>query len=152
MSFDLDRPSAAQACDAGSVFEPVFPGTDTGIGATITVRGPRSQAVREYARQQYAKNQAREQAARKAGKFHEVTPELDEIDESLTEMALAYTIGWSGMVKAGKPLPYSDEAARDLYTAHPWMREQVIAEGQDLGKFVGPSMKLSSITLVANSS
>jgi hypothetical protein len=146
MSFDTSRPSAAQACDDGAVFEPVYPGTETGIGATIVVRGPRSAAVREYARQKYAKAQAKEQAARKAGKFSEDTPELDEIDESLTEMALVYTIGWTGMDKDGAALEFSPAAARYLYTAHPWLREQVIAEGQDLGKFVRPSAKSSTNT------
>lgn len=153
MSFDVSRPSTAQACDAGSTFEPVFPGTDTGIGATITVRGPRSQAVREYARGQYAKQQVREQAARKAGKFGEAQPpELDEIDDSLTELALAYTLGWAGMEQDGKPLAYSVDVARALYIAHPWLREQVIAEGQDLGKFVTPSKSPSMSTPAPSSS
>jgi hypothetical protein len=48
------------------------------------------------------------------------------------------------MTEDGQPLPFTVEAARSLYTAHPWLREQVIAEGQDLGKFVSPSQKNSS--------
>jgi len=137
MSFDTGRKSAAQASEEGHAFEPTFPDGSTGIGATITVRGPRAQAVREYARQQFARAQAREQASRKSGKPAEV-PELDDIDGSLTDMAVAYTMGWQGMEQAGAELPFSAAAARTLYIAHPWMREQVIGEGQDLGKFIRP--------------
>lgn len=144
MSFDTKRPSAQQASDDGHTFEPVYP-DGSGIGATITVRGPRSTVVREYARRQFALTQAREASARKVGKLLE-PPELDELDESLTDMALAYTMGWDGMTQDDQPLPFSADAARALFTAHPWLREQVIAEGQDLGKFVSPSRMSSSST------
>lgn len=145
MSFDTQRPSAAQASEQGHTFEPVYPGTDTGIGASITVRGPRSPAVRDHARRQFAQAQAREQAARKLGKLPE-PPELDELDASLTDMAVVYTLGWSGMEQGGQVLPFSEEAARALYTAHPWLREQIVAEAQDLGKFIRPSLPNSSST------
>jgi hypothetical protein len=144
MSFDTKRPSAAQASEDGHTFEPVYP-DGSGIGATITVRGPRSSVVREYARRQFAQTQAREATARKVGKLLE-PPELDELDESLTEMAVTYTLGWDGMTADDQPLPFTAEAARSLYTDHPWLREQVIAEGQDLGKFVSPSRKNFSST------
>ena len=63
MSFDIRKvPSTASASEQGHSFEPTYPGTSTGIGATLTVRGPRSQAVRDHARRQYAQAQAREQA------------------------------------------------------------------------------------------
>ena len=140
MSFDARQPSAADACDAGHAFEPVYPGTSTGIGATFTVRGPRSPRVREHARRQFEQVQQRELAARKAGKLAEAPP-LDELDASLTDMAVAYTMGWQGVEENGTPLPFSEDAARRLYTDHTWLREQVIAEGQDLGKFVTPSSK-----------
>lgn len=149
MSFETHRPSAAQASEDGHTFEPLFP-DGTGIGATITVRGPRSAAVREHARKQFAQAQAREQAARKSGKPPE-PPELDDLDAAMTDMALVYTMGWAGMVAADKPLPFSEHAARELFTAHPWLREQVIAEGQDLGKFVTPSPKSCSSTPGPNS-
>ena len=138
MTFDTARPSARQASEQGYTFEPLYPGTDTGIGATITVRGPRSEVVREHARQQFAAAQAREQASRKHGRIAE-PPELDELDQSLTDMAVVYTIGWDGMEEGGQSLPFSGDAARKLYSLHTWLREQVITEGQDLGKFIKPS-------------
>lgn len=151
MSFDTNRPSAKQASEQGYTFEPVYPGTDTGIGAKITVRGPRSDVVREYARQQFAQAQAKEHAARKLGKPAE-PPELDELDQSLTDMAVTYTIGWEGIEEAGLAVAFSEHAAKLLYTDHPWLRGQVIAEGQDLGKFIKPSQPNSTSTPAPSSS
>lgn len=145
MSFDTQQPSAAQASESGHTFEPTYPGSNTGIGATITVRGPRSPAVREHARRQFAQAQAKDLAARKNGKLAD-PPELDELDAALTDMAVVYTLGWAGMEQGGADLPYSEDAARALYTAHPWLREQVISEAQDLGKFIRPLPKTSSST------
>lgn len=145
MSFDTRRPSAAAASEEGHAFEPVYPGSSQGIGATISVRGPRAAAVREHARRQFAQAQAREAAARKSGKPAEA-PELDELDQALTDMAVVYTLGWQGMQEGEAELPFSEAAARTLYTAHPWLREQVIAEGQDLGKFIRPFSTSSSST------
>lgn len=137
MSFETNRKSAAQACEDGHSFEPVFPDTDIGIGATITVRGPRSQAARELARREYARAQASELSQRKAGK-PESAPELDALDDVLTDMAVAYTMDWQGMEAVGQPLPYSEAAARTLYRQQPWLCGQVIREAQDLGNFIRP--------------
>lgn len=145
MSFDASRPSAHQASEEGHTFEPLYPGTSQGIGATLTVRGPRSAKVREHARRQFAQAQQRELAARKAGKPAEA-PELDDIDQSLTDMAVAYTMGWQGIEEQGVPVEFSEAAAQRLYSQHTWLREQAIAEGQDLGKFVRPCSKPSTST------
>lgn len=146
MSFDLSRiPSVATASEAGHSFEPVYPGTTQPIGATITVRGPRSAAVRDHARRKYGQAQAREQAARKIGRPSDPM-QLDELEESLVELAVVYTVGWAGIDQAGAAVPFSAEAARQLYTDHPWIREQVIEQAQDLGKFIRPSAKNSSST------
>lgn len=145
MGFDIKAtPSAECASEVGYTFEPLDP-KGRPIGATITVVGVRSRQVREHARRQYARAQAREVAARKRGKDADPLT-LDEIDESLTETAIVYTAGWEGFERDGQPLPFSPEAARELYTAHPWLRDRVIAEGQDLGNFIRPSSASSSST------
>lgn len=146
MSFDLKRiPTVAAASEQGFSFEPVYPGGTQAIGATITVRGPRSAAVREHARRKYGQAQAREQAARKVGRPSDPL-ELDDLDESLTELAVVYTIGWAGVQADGLDVPFSPDAARGLYADHPWLREQVIEQAQDLGKFIRPWSKNSSST------
>lgn len=145
MAFDTTRAaSTAQASEAGHEFEPIYP-DGSPLGAKITVRGPRSQAVRDHAARMYAKSTARELQAKKTGKPAEPLT-LAQVDESLTDLAVAYTMGWSGMETAGQALPHSDDEARELYTAHPWLREQVINEAQDLGNFIKPACKTSTPT------
>lgn len=146
MGFNINSQPAAQASEHGYQFEPVYPGTRQGIGATITVRGPHSEAVREHARLKLRESQTRELVARKRGKSVEPLT-LDDVESNLVALAVAYTMGWDGMeTQPGQPLPFSPAAAAEVYRAHPWMRDQVIEEAQDLGNFIKPSSPSSSNT------
>jgi len=151
MTFNASAtPSTAQASEDGYTFEPTYPGTQQGIGANITVRGPRSQVVREHARIKLQQAQARDVAARRRGKPEPLS--LDEVEDSMIELATIYTMGWAGIESApGQSLPFSEQAARDLYRAHPWLRDQVIEEAQELGNFIKPSKNSSSSTPAPNS-
>lgn len=145
MSLDIrHQPSAADSCEAGYSFEPRFPdGSATGV--RVTVRGPDSRGARDHAARRFAELQARELAAKKAGREPDpLRPE--EIEEHLIELALVYTIGWEGVVDDGVPLPCTPQNARTLYRLYPWLRSQVTTAAQDLGNFVRPSSAASSST------
>lgn len=146
MSFDLSTflPAAALS-EAGHTFEPRLPGGNVGIGATITVRGPQSAAVVAHNEERYAAARRREALARKRGREPEPVT-LAEVEAALVDLAVAHTAGWSGMVDAGSPVACTPQAARGLYAAHPWLRDQVIAEGQELGNFMPKSSSSSSDT------
>jgi len=50
-----------------------------------------------------------------------------------------YTVGWRGVLDAGKPLECAEAQKRRVYTLHPWLRGQAVGEAQRLGNFVRPS-------------
>lgn len=145
MSFKRRTTATADACETGFAFEPVYP-TGEPIGATFTVRGPQSPAVRRHQQARLELLRQRELAAKR----HRKEPEpltLDELQAALVELAVAYTIGWQGVEEDdGSAVPFDDDAARGLYRAHPWLRDQVIEQGSDLGNFIKPASSNSSST------
>lgn len=151
MSFDLStfRP-AADLSELGHTFEPRLPGGGVGIGATITVRGPQSAAVVAHNEERYAAARRREAQARKRGREPEPVG-LAELEAAMVDLAVAHTAGWVGVVEGGAPVACTPQAARSLYAAHPWLRDQVIAEGQELGNFMPKSSASSSATLQPSS-
>lgn len=151
MAFKTTTPTAAAASESGHEFEPRYPGRPDGIDAFITVRGPRSPVMRAYAARSLAESQARELEAKR--QRQDVQPlSLDEIDARTLDVAVQFTMGWRGFEGAGgAPLEFSEAAARKLYTDHPWIRDQVIAEAQELGNFIKP-LSISSSSTPAPSS
>jgi hypothetical protein len=136
--FDISKtPTAQQASEAGYTFSPRYPdGSPT--GASIIVCGPDSAAARDYGNRRFGEMQAREMAARRAGREVE-PPRAEELEQQLVELAVVYTTGWEGIADGGQPMPCTADNARRLYRAHPWLRSQVVAEAQNLGNFVRPS-------------
>jgi hypothetical protein len=136
--------AARAASETGYTFEPRYP-NGQGIGATITVRGPESQAVREVLRRQIAALQAREHAAKRSGREPE-PQSIDEIEAQAIELAVAYTITWADFEDNGQPMAATEANFRAIYTDCPWIRRQVLDEAQDLGNFVRPASPSSSST------
>lgn len=58
-------------------------------------------------------------------------------EEEGVDLAVAATLGWSGLTWDGKPFPYSTDNARRLYTERPWAREQVVAFATEIKNFEG---------------
>lgn len=143
--FDISKiPTAQAASEAGYTFEPRYP-DGTGTGAKITVCGPDSVAARTYATRRFAELQAKETAARRAGREAE-SPRAEELEEQLIELAVVYTTSWSDVLDGGQVLACTPDNARRLYRAHPWLRSQVVVEAQNLGNFVRPSLANCSTT------
>lgn len=148
MSFDASaQPPAADACEAGHSFEPHFPDSALGIGATITVRGPYAPVVLAYEQRKLGESQQRLVAARQAGRAASAEPlSIAGVIDANLDKAVAVTLGWQGIERDGAALPFSESAARWLYTQHPWLAVQVNEEAAALGKFIGPSKSSSSST------
>jgi len=139
-----NTPKTHAASESGYTFEPTYP-DGTGIGATITVRGPDSDKVRSMLRQQISIINAREQTAKKRGR--EVDPQsLDELEAQVIDLAVAYTITWSGFKDGDKVIEPTEANFRSIYADYSWIRRQVIDEAQDLGNFVRPPSASSSPT------
>ena len=150
MSFNRKtQPTGKAASEVGYTFEPSFPGGE-GIGATVTVRGPESQVVRDMLRRQITALHKRETATKKSGREAEAV-NIDTLEEQAVDMAVAYTITWSGFEDGDQPLPPTEANLRAIYTEHAWIRRQVIEEAQDLGNFVRPQSGAFSTTPPQNS-
>lgn len=140
----------AQASEQGHTFEPRYP-DGTPIGATITVRGPESAAVRQLLMQQVRDLQAREALGKRRGR--EIEPlRLEEMEAQAIELAVAYTITWEGFVDDDVTLAPTEANLRSIYTDYSWIRRQVIEEAQDLGNFAKPLPKSFSRTATPSSS
>lgn len=109
----------------------VNPKTGLPTGAFITLAGPEHPARRkrsmDIARQVRATLQRR-------GRL-DSDPE-DDMAESIDLLVIA-TLGWSGLSRGGKPIPFSPEAARELYKdpRSQWVVAQVQAALNDRALF-----------------
>lgn len=135
----------AAASETGYEFEPHFPGSAAGIGAKIKVRGLYSPKVRAYLRNRMLQAQQRDLDAKSRGQKPELLS-IEASDQESIELAMAYTLSWSGFVDGDKPLEPTEDNLRRIYTDHPWLRPQVIEQAENLGNFVGPNSAASSTT------
>lgn len=60
----------------------------------------------------------------------------DSLEKNKIEILTACTSGWKGWTLQGKPFEYSKHNANYLYTAFPFIREQVDEEIHERGNFV----------------
>lgn len=112
---------------------------DKGKKMTLTVVGTESTSRKKALRQQ-----ARELAAKRRGKRkpENVTDEeLDKAEASALELIVCCISGWKNILIDGEDVKYSAEAARELLTRFPWIRDQVEEFVNDLGNFLPDSKK-----------
>ena len=107
------------------------PTTGAPTGATVTLAGPehpkRKQLIFSRTRKLRAKFQ-------KTGKVQLDDPEDEETD-GVAYLA-ACTLGWKGIAEKGVAVPYSMQAAIDLYTRVGWLRTQVAAALDEKENFI----------------
>ncbi len=132
---DLD---AVQDLDSAE-YEVLHPITGKPTGGFILLAGPehpaRKEVVMEFMRRARAEAALREtqliEASRRPGRFK--APEADvrdpEVDmkEGIDNLTKA-TLGWRGITKNGQVLPYSQQAAAELYAAEKtqWLVNQLL--------------------------
>lgn len=131
--FDLEKNNLSKAAEAGYKFELLVPGTDEPTGAFITVRGAQSKKVKEHAKKKYQELKQREVMARRKGKDDELS--LAEAEELAIETAIVRIIDWEGLGEGGVAIPFNQENAERVLKEHPWIREQIMNESDQLLNF-----------------
>lgn len=104
---------------------------DDGTPMTITVHGPYSSVYKSISHNQ--QNRRLMKAQRTGGKLN-LTAE--EIEASSLELLVKCTESWS-LTLDKEPEDFSQDKVRQVYTDHPWVREQVDAVFGDTRAFLG---------------
>lgn len=63
----------------------------------------------------------------------------DEQEQRLMQLAAACVIEWHGIFNNGEPLPCTEANAIAVFTAAPWIYQQVLEAMQDHARFFVPS-------------
>jgi len=127
--FTLDLSTINELGEADVVIK--HPVTGAPTGALVTLAGPehpkRKQLIFTRTRKLRAKFQ-------KSGKVQLDDPEDEEAD-GVSYLA-ACTLGWIGFSESGKEIPFSTQAAVDLYTRIGWLRSQINQALEDKENFI----------------
>lgn len=136
--FDIKAHDFSTAAADGYTFNLKLP-TGVDSDAKLTVIGEYSPVVKAYGRKRFQEYQQRQLMAKRKGKDEEIS--LDEAEEMQVENALVRLVGWSGITEEGKEIKFSKEKAREVLTAHPWIRDQIISESNDVLNFSPKALK-----------
>jgi hypothetical protein len=149
--FDVETLDVAAACEAGYEFELVNPHTQEPLGAFVTVRGFDSAVITQHLALRTRDDAQRAAQARRRG---QEPPALapDELEARGRELAVLATKGWRLFRRGGADLPFSAEAARELYQRRIWIATQVLDQARDLGNFGARPSANSSTTDATSSS
>ena len=132
--FDIDSIQDLQTAEV-QLHHPI---TGAPLDAWITLMGPENPGRREV-------DFDHARAVRKRlmeGAADEMT--ADESSAEQIAYLAACTAGWRGITRDGQEMPYSQEAARDIYTRAGWMREQASRAMGRRDLFIGGSANASS--------
>lgn len=128
----LDLSTINELAEADVVIK--HPVTGAPTGALVTLAGPehpkRKQLIFTRTRKLRAKFQ-------KSGKVQLDDPEDEEAD-GVSYLA-ACTLGWIGFSESGKEVPFSTQAAVDLYSRIGWLRAQINQALEDRENFIAVS-------------
>ena len=137
--FDIKTHDFSAAAADGYSFNLKLP-TGADSGAKLTILGDLSPTIKNYSRKRFAEYQQRQQIAKRKGKEEEIS--LDEAEEMAVENALVRLIGWEGITEDGKEIKFSKEKAREILTAHSFIRDQIISESQDVLNFQPKTLRV----------
>ena len=133
--FDLVKQDFGKASEVGYTFNLKLP-TGSDSGAKLTIIGDMSPTVKAYQRKKFQEYQTKVAIAKRKGRQHELDEiDLDEAEEIAIEAALVRLVGWEGLGENGKSVEFSKEKAAEVLKAHPWIREAVMQEAQDITNF-----------------
>ena len=139
MAFDLVKHNFTDAAAEGYTFALKLP-TGADSGAKLTVLGELSPTIKNYSRKRFAEYQQRQQMAKRKGKEEDLSQE--EAEEMAVENALVRLVGWEGIVEDGKDVKFTKEKAREILTAHSFIRDAIVSESQDVLNFSPKALKL----------
>lgn len=130
--FDLSSLDVVSAANTGVEVDLLHPVTNEPIGMKIKVIGRDSD---EFRRLSNAQSRRRVNKMSKGG-FRATNANLEDVEAEGIELLAACTKGWTNVVVSGKVIPFSKEAAVDLYTKYPWIKEQVDTAIGDRALFI----------------
>ncbi len=125
----LDISTISELSEADVVIK--HPVTGAPTGALVTLAGPEHPKRKQLLFTRTRKLRAKFQ---KAGKVQLDDPEDEEAD-GLSYLA-ACTLGWIGIGEDGKQIPFSTQAAADLYARVGWLKAQVAAALEEKENFI----------------
>jgi hypothetical protein len=134
-TFDLADLNTSAACDKAVEIELKHPATREGLGMFISVFGRDSKVFKEKETARHNADIRRAFAAEKKGRVADPKT-AEEIKAEGTDLLVACTAGFRGLIMGGKELVFSPAVATELYTSHPWIREQVDSAVVDLELFI----------------
>lgn len=135
---DLSSIDTVKGANEGFDVRIYHPGTNEDLDVTINVLGKDSDEFQKVSRAQSKKRMAK---LSKGGFRNTSAIPLEEVEQDGIELLASCTRGWSGVVVDGKEVPFSKDAAVDVYTRFPWIREQVDAAIGDRANFIKGSAK-----------
>lgn len=124
-------------------------GQDTKV--KIEVFSAESEQAQQLQRKLHDDDVARLAAANNAGRERADPLSYVEREQLLVSIAVSRTAGWSGLTENGAPLAFTPQNAQRLYSKAAWIRDAVISESADLGKFLPPPASPSEPTQNRNS-
>lgn len=137
--FDIKAHDFSTAAADGFTFNLKLP-TGADAGAKLTILGELSPTIKNYSRKRFAEYQQRQQMAKRKGKEDDMS--LEEAEEMAVENALVRLVGWEGITEDGKEVKFSKEKAREILTAHSWIRDAIISESQDILNFQPKTLRV----------
>lgn len=115
---DLDALDPQKGADQGARLDLLHPATNAPTGAWLQLLGADSDAYRSLQRKLQRRRLAQ------LGKGRRITLAPEELEAEALDLLVTATTGWGGLVSGGKDLPFSQDAARALYTRQHWIQEQ----------------------------
>lgn len=133
MALDLAITNLAAEAESGYEFELLHPATGERLEAWIKVRGEKSKIVQTHARKIVTEMQKREKVAK--GKNKEVELTIEDYEDMAVDRAIVRIISWRGIQENGQDVPFNRENAERILKDHPWIREAVMEESDNLLNF-----------------
>jgi len=127
----LDELDSIAGSDQGAVLTLKHPATGEPMDAWIKSAGPDSKIAKQ--RQSVMRRKLRQ-----AGKQ---SIDFDEIEGMAMDSRVAKTLDWGNIELEGKPVAFSEDNARMLYTRFPWIAEQVDEHQADRSFFIAAASK-----------
>lgn len=133
MALDLAITNLAAEAESGYEFELLHPATGERLEAWIKVRGEKSKIVQNHARKIVTEMQKREKVAK--GKNKEIELTIQDYEDMAVDRAIVRIISWRGIQENGQDVPFNRENAERILKEHPWIREAVMEESDNLLNF-----------------
>lgn len=127
---DLSLLDSVAVANQGETLTLLHPATNEELDITITLMGSDSDEYRNTIKKRF------EAAQRQAKNKRNQEVDLDDAEQKSQELLAKMTLGWENLQMDGKSLKFTFEAAKEIYSKFPWIREQVEKFVSDRSNFI----------------